>query len=82
MKELRSVKPGFNLVCANLTVDLVVSERGGILNCLAPDGVLVVAGILTREFADVSRCYTADGLKLISSRGEKEWRSGVFRWRR
>jgi ribosomal protein L11 methylase PrmA len=42
-------------------------------------GVLVVAGILDREFAVVQKAYEAAGLRLISNRREQEWRSGTFK---
>jgi ribosomal protein L11 methylase PrmA len=39
---------------------------------------LVAAGILKIEFSQVQRALEKSGLKLISGRSKKEWRSGVF----
>ena len=43
----------YSLVCANLISSLLLAERERILARLQPDGVLVVAGILKEEFAQV-----------------------------
>jgi len=71
-------KSPFDLVCANLISNLLMAERKKIAAQLKPGGILVVAGILKSEFLEVQREFEASGLKLISSRGEKEWRSGSF----
>jgi ribosomal protein L11 methyltransferase len=68
----------FDLVCANLISNLIVTERKRIIAQLKPGGVLVVAGILKDEFAQVRIALEKSGLKLISTRSKKEWRSGVF----
>jgi ribosomal protein L11 methyltransferase len=68
----------FDLVCANLISNLIVAERRRIITQLKSDGVLVVAGILKDEFAQVRQALEKSGLKLISARSKKEWRSGAF----
>ena len=69
----------YSLVCANLVADLLLAVRQRLCARLQPDGVLVVAGVLDREFARVWSAYEAEGLVLLASRREKEWRSGAFR---
>lgn len=68
----------FDLVCANLLADLLLAERGRLTACVAPGGRLVLAGILAREFETVRAAYAAAGWRLVASRTEGEWRSGVF----
>ena len=68
----------YDVVCANLILDLLLSEAERILNRLAPHGRLVLAGLLTNQFATVERAYAARGLKLQVARTEGEWRSGAF----
>ena len=75
----RRAEKRYNLICANLISTLLIAERARILARLKPDGVLVLAGILNSEFALVQRHYERAGLRLIASKVEKEWRSGVFR---
>jgi ribosomal protein L11 methyltransferase len=73
----RSAKQ-YDFVCANLLANLLIAERDRILARVKSDGVLVVAGILKREFVEVQSVYETAGWRLIASRVEKEWRSGTF----
>jgi ribosomal protein L11 methyltransferase len=78
-----STKPTeqFDLVCANLISNLLIAERKKIAAQLKPSGTLVLAGILRSEFLEVQKRFESLGLKLISSRSKKEWRSGSFGFR-
>jgi ribosomal protein L11 methyltransferase len=71
-------KEQFDLVCANLISNLLIAEREKIAAQLKPRGVLVLAGISKSEFLEVQKEFESLGLKLISSRSKKEWRSGSF----
>jgi ribosomal protein L11 methyltransferase len=68
----------YDLICANLTSDLLVSERDRILARLARSGTLILAGILATEFPAVQKCYENSGLHLRNTRTEREWQSGAF----
>ncbi len=70
----------YDVVCANLLAHLLIAERDRILARVKPDGVLVVAGMLRREFEEVREVYRTAGMKLIASKTRKEWRSGTFAW--
>jgi ribosomal protein L11 methyltransferase len=74
----RTPKMQHALVCANLMADLLLEQRGRILARLARGGSLVLAGILKTEFEQVQRAYEAAGLRLLTARTEREWRSGCF----
>jgi ribosomal protein L11 methyltransferase len=80
-KLLTKPKAQFDLVCANLISNLLIAERKKILAQLKPSGILVLAGILKLEFLEVQRQFESLGLKLISSRSKKEWRSCSFTFR-
>jgi ribosomal protein L11 methyltransferase len=68
-----------DVVCANLIHDLLVSERDRILARVTEDGSLVLAGILKTQFAAVEKAYVDAGWNCVRSKGEREWRSGLFR---
>jgi ribosomal protein L11 methyltransferase len=68
----------FDVVCANLTSDLLVAQRQRILSCLESRGLLVLAGVLQTEFPIVQRAFEAEDLRLVTSRVRGEWRSGGF----
>jgi len=59
----------------------VIDVRHRILAKLRDDGIIVLAGILRREFDKVRRAYEKAGLELIKCGVQKEWRSGTFGWR-
>jgi ribosomal protein L11 methyltransferase len=69
----------YDLICANLISDLLIAQRRRIAAQLNRGGTLVLAGILKTEFREVQAAFEMSGLKLISCKTEKEWRSGSFR---
>lgn len=71
-------KKKFDVICANLISDLLIAEADRILNRLAPGGHLIVAGILSSQFADVQSAFEKKGLKLLDTKVEREWQSGLF----
>jgi ribosomal protein L11 methyltransferase len=68
----------YDVICANLISTLLIKQKERLLSRLRPGGILVLAGILNREFARVQKAYEASGLTLLSSQTDKEWRSGSF----
>jgi ribosomal protein L11 methyltransferase len=68
----------YSVVCANLISTLLLAQREQIVACIAPAGVLLLAGILKAEFTEVQAAYEASGLRLIASRTQREWRSAAF----
>lgn len=75
----RGTERRFDVVCANLLADLLLAERERITARVAPDGALVLAGILAEEFPQVRAAYAAAGWRVGRARTVREWRSGVFR---
>ena len=69
----------YDVVCANLLATLLISQRERLLKTVAPGGLIVLAGILQKEFGEVRAWYERAGLKLVASRKEGEWESGSFR---
>ncbi len=74
----RRAQRRFSLVCANLVADVLLAEPQRLAAQVQPGGVLVLAGILKTEFAQVRRAYEDLGFKLAASRADQEWRSGAF----
>jgi ribosomal protein L11 methyltransferase len=68
----------YDVVCANLTGDLLVGEAEKIRNRLKPGGKLVVAGILRREFPGVRKKLQRVNLTLRETGVSREWKSGQF----
>ena len=68
----------FDVICANLTSDVLVRQSERIVRRLRRAGTLIVAGILTSQFVEVHRTYAAQGLEMIATGTDKEWQSAVF----
>lgn len=75
---LKSRKP-WDVVCANLMADLLISQAEKILNRVKPGGLLVLAGILRGQYAQVKRAFEQLGARQVATTEENEWRSGAFR---
>lgn len=71
----------YDVVCANLLAGLLLAERDRLVARVKPGGLLVLAGILREQFAEVCAAYEAADLQLVAEQGKKEWHSGAFRWR-
>jgi ribosomal protein L11 methyltransferase len=81
-KDLTQSRPArgrFDVICANLTHDLLVQARDRILAYLADGGCLVLAGILHTQFLLVHRAYRVPGLVLQRRQRVGEWESACFR---
>ncbi len=68
----------YEVVCANLTSDLLLRYADLLTAQVADGGVLVLAGILAEEFAKVRTAFRKSGWKLLRSERRREWCSGSF----
>jgi ribosomal protein L11 methyltransferase len=68
----------FDVISANLVADLLIDQSARILNRLANDGQLIVAGILASQFKEVRKAYEGQGMQLLDTNTEREWQSGLF----
>jgi ribosomal protein L11 methyltransferase len=68
----------FDMVCANLTYDILLAHLERITTRVAPEGALVLSGILVPQFDQVVTAYGKAGFKLLQECVEGEWRSGLF----
>ncbi len=70
----------YDVVCANLTYDLLITQSRRVVELLKPDGYLILAGILTSQFHRVEATFEKFGMKRQTVCTEMEWMSGVFRF--
>ena len=75
-----SLKPHvkFDVVCANLFYDLLMANAGRLVARVKPGGVLVLAGILDKQFVEVKAVIENSGMKLKRTGQREEWHSGTF----
>jgi ribosomal protein L11 methyltransferase len=72
----------YDVICANLTDDLLIQQSERIRNRLRPEGTLVLAGVLASQFPEVQKIYERSGLQLQSSQVRAGWESGAFAFAR
>ncbi len=83
LARLAPCQPGeFDLVCANLTADLLLAHQSRIIQSLKPLSRLVLSGILHSQFAQVRQAYERAGLRLAARSREEQWESAAFAWAR
>lgn len=70
----------FDVICANVEFDVLKSEHAKIIHRLKPQGILILAGILKKQFPAILETYTKAGLKRVAEKVKKEWHSGAFEW--
>jgi ribosomal protein L11 methyltransferase len=68
----------YDVVCANLTSDLLLKHAGRLTAQVRPGGCLILAGILRIEFDRVRAAYESGGWRMTRSRVVREWHSGAF----
>ena len=68
----------WDVICANLTADLLTSQAEKIRARLKPGGQLIVAGILRAEFFRIRDKFETFGLTLAKNGVQEEWHSGRF----
>lgn len=79
LRELSRPATGtYDLVCANLSSDLLLEQRQRITSRVRRGGTLVLAGILRREFDSVAAAYARLGFALAARSAGREWASGRF----
>ncbi len=68
----------YDVVCANLTADLLIQHAAKLGRRVAPSGRLALAGILKSQFAEVVAAFRRQGFQLGRARVVREWHSGSF----
>jgi ribosomal protein L11 methyltransferase len=69
---------GYDVVCANLTSNLLLRHAARLTRQVKPGGALILAGILKTEFHLVRQVYAKLGWRLTATKAVGEWQSGSF----
>ncbi len=78
-RDLTDLPGQFDLVIANITQDVLTLLAHDIALRIAPEGRLVLSGILTDNQADtIKKVYGDLGLTLIKTRAQEEWTALLF----
>jgi len=78
-RDLNEIDTHFDLVIANITQDVLTLLADSILSRMAPEGRLVLSGILTGPQTDIIKQVFGDlGLSLITTQSQEEWTALLF----
>lgn len=64
----------FDFVVANLTAEVIVDLMTDLAGCLAPNGLMIMSGILSELASDVERALGEAGFRVVDRRDAGEWR--------
>jgi len=70
---IAAVRPGFDLVVANILADTLVAEAAALAGAVAPGGRLVLSGIVAEQTARVAAAFP--GWRVAAERADDVWRT-------
>ena len=77
--KMRGAEARYDVVCANLTADLLEACASKLARLLKPGGALILAGILRPQADSVRKCFERRGLAVAARHAEAEWESFLLR---
>lgn len=79
LAQAKKVPGGYNICCANIVADVIIRLAPDIGAFMAPDGMLIVSGIIAERAAETVSALEAAGWKLVDERRENGWFAGALR---
>lgn len=68
-----SLEKEYDIVAANIVADVLLSFRSVFKNFTAPNGTLILSGIIDDRLEEVVNAVKADGFTIIEQRNKKGW---------
>jgi len=63
----------YDIICANIAADVIITLLPQVHRCLKPNGMLILSGILANREQDVMEIATENGYVLTQRREENDW---------
>lgn len=63
----------YDVICANIVADVLISMSDILLSALAPDGILIISGIIDSRASEVTKCYTDKNVHILKSISRDGW---------
>lgn len=82
LKQAEKVEGGYDICCANIVADIIIRLSPDIGDFIAPDGVIIVSGIITERADETIAALNANGWELFDEMRENGWFAGVLRKRK
>ncbi len=77
--SIGGLKRAFDLVAANLLPQEILALADGLPRCVAPGGLLILSGLLTRQKKEIAGVFARHGFAVIDSRKSKGWAALVLK---
>lgn len=75
----KTVGKGYSLVAANIVADVLLAMQDVFADITAPDGTLVLSGIITERKDEVFEAVKSRGFTLLEERECEMWNAAVFK---
>ena len=79
LKQAEKFDGGYDICCANIVADIIIRLAPDIGDYIAPDGVIIVSGIITERADETINALSANGWELFDEMRENGWFAGVLR---
>jgi len=79
LRQAEKTNGGYNICCANIVADIIIRLAPDIGSFIAPDGVIIVSGIITERAEETISALNEHGWELFDSLRENGWFAGVLR---
>lgn len=63
----------FELITANIVADAIISLSNDVPSRLAPNGIFICSGIISKREDDVRKALKANGLEIFAEKHKKDW---------
>ncbi|HKY94694.1 MAG TPA: 50S ribosomal protein L11 methyltransferase [Kiloniellales bacterium] len=73
-----AVRGSFDLILANILAEPLVQLAPELVEHLAPGGLAILSGLLSKQSREVLRAYEAEGLRLVETRTHGDWDTLTF----
>jgi ribosomal protein L11 methyltransferase len=79
--KLSGIRKAFPVVVANLTAETIIELAGVFQKRVAPNGFLILSGILNHKAEDVMRHFLSNDFRVVRRKREKQWATLLLRRR-
>ena len=79
LKQAEKAEGGYDICCANIVADIIIRLAPDIGEFIAPDGIIIVSGIITERAEETISALNENGWILFDEMRENGWFAGVLR---
>lgn len=79
LKQAEKAEGGYDICCANIVADIIIRLAPDIGDFIAPEGLIIVSGIISERADETVAALNANGWSLVDSLSENGWFAGVLK---